>query len=201
MEVTRIADRIARSAEPADEQFRLLVSSVTDYAIYLLDPAGRVASWNAGAERIKGYRAGEVIGRHYAMFYPLEERAAGRPEQNLAIALREGRCQGQGWRVRRDGARFWAEAADGAEVKADIKKFKAADQDVHLVDLKGTYIDRPAGPFAGGAAIDREGYRMLGAVIATKDAGQYFVKLYGPEKTITAAKPGFEKMLEGLKAK
>ncbi|HEX7220049.1 MAG TPA: PAS domain S-box protein [Burkholderiales bacterium] len=109
MEVTRIADRIARSAEPADEQFRLLVSSVTDYAIYLLDPAGRVASWNAGAERIKGYRAGEVIGRHYAMFYPLEERAAGRPEQNLAIALREGRCQGQGWRVRRDGSRFWAE--------------------------------------------------------------------------------------------
>jgi hypothetical protein len=91
--------------------------------------------------------------------------------------------------------------ADGGEVKADIKKFKAAEQDVHFVDLKGTYIDRPAGPFAGGAAIDREGYRMLGAVIATKDAGQYFVKLYGPDKTISAAKPAFEKMLEGLKAK
>ena len=92
-------------------------------------------------------------------------------------------------------------SADGAEVKAEIKKLKVIDQDVHFVDLKGTYIDRPAGPFAGGAAIDREGYRMLGAVIATKDAGQYFVKLYGPEKTIAAAKPGFEKMVEGLKAK
>jgi len=92
-------------------------------------------------------------------------------------------------------------SADGAEVKADIKKLKAAEQDVHLVDLKGTYIDRPAGPFAGGQAIDREGYRMLGAVIATKDAGQYFVKVYGPEKTIAAAKAEFEKMIEGLKAK
>jgi len=92
-------------------------------------------------------------------------------------------------------------SADGAEVKAEIKKFKAADQDIHFVDLKGTYKDSPGGPFAGGATVDRESYRMLGAVIVTKDAGQYFVKLYGPEKTIAAAKPGFEKMLEGLKAK
>jgi hypothetical protein len=96
--------------------------------------------------------------------------------------------------------------ADGAEVKAEIKKFKAANQDVHFVDLKGTYKDSPGGPFAGGATVERENYRMLGAVIVTKDdegklAGQYFVKLYGPEKTIAAAKPGFEKMLEGLKAK
>ena len=109
MEVTRIADRLARVADPADEQFRLLVSSITDYAIYLLDQAGRVASWNAGAERIKGYRAGEVLGRHYSVFHPLEDRAAGRPEENLAIALREGRYEGQGWRLRKDGSRFWAE--------------------------------------------------------------------------------------------
>jgi hypothetical protein len=97
-------------------------------------------------------------------------------------------------------------SADGGEVKADIKKTKAADQEVHLVDLKGVYIDRPAGPFAGGQAVDREGYRMLGAVIVTKDAegkpaGQYFVKVYGPEKTIAAAKADFEKMIGGLKAK
>ena len=111
MEITRIADRIARGADPADEQFRLLVSSVTDYAIYLLDAAGRVSSWNAGAERIKGYRAGEVIGRHFSIFYPAEDRAAGKPERALAQAAREGRFAGEGWRVRKDGSRFWAEVA------------------------------------------------------------------------------------------
>ncbi len=109
MEITRIADHIARGADPADEQFRLLVSSVSDYAIYLLDNAGRVASWNVGAERIKGYQAGEVLGRHFSLFYSPEDRAAGKPERALAAAMREGPFQGEGWRVRKDGSRFWAE--------------------------------------------------------------------------------------------
>ena len=109
MEITRIADHIARGADPTDEQFRLLVSSVSDYAIYLLDNSGRVASWNAGAERIKGYQAGEVIGRHFSLFYSAEDRAAGTAERALAAAAREGRFQGEGWRVRKDGSRFWAE--------------------------------------------------------------------------------------------
>ena len=109
MEITRIADHIARGAEPADDQFRLLVSSVSDYAIYLLDNAGRVASWNVGAERIKGYQVGEVLGRHFSLFYSAEDRAAGTPERALAAAAREGRFQGEGWRVRKDGSRFWAE--------------------------------------------------------------------------------------------
>ena len=95
-------------ADPADQQFRLLVSSVSDYAIYLLDGAGRVASWNVGAERIKGYRADEIIGRSFAEFYAPEDRASGLPEQNLAKARREGRFQSEGWRVRKDGRRFWA---------------------------------------------------------------------------------------------
>ena len=95
-------------ADPADQQFRLLVSSVSDYAIYLLDGAGRVASWNVGAERIKGYRADEIIGRSFAEFYAPEDRASGLPEQNLAKARREGRFQSEGWRVRKDGSRFWA---------------------------------------------------------------------------------------------
>ena len=109
MELTRIADHVARGADPTDEQFRLLVSSVTDYAIYLLDVSGRVASWNPGAERIKGYRAGEVTGRHFSLFYTAEDRAAGKPEQALGHAAREGRFQGEGWRQRKDGSRFWAE--------------------------------------------------------------------------------------------
>src|SRR5688572_33507143 len=77
----RIANHIARGADPTHEQFRLLVASVTEYAIYLLDPAGRVTSWNAGAQRIKGYRAEEIVGRHFSLFYPVEDRAAGKPEQ------------------------------------------------------------------------------------------------------------------------
>jgi PAS domain S-box-containing protein len=95
-------------ADPADQQFRLLVSSVTDYAIYLLDGAGRVASWNAGAERIKGYRADEIVGRSFSQFYSAEDRAKGAPDQALSQARREGRFQGEGWRVRKDGSRFWA---------------------------------------------------------------------------------------------
>ena len=106
---TQIARHPVRGTEPTDEQFRLLVASVTDYAIYLLDTSGRVSSWNAGAERIKGYRAGEVIGRHFSMFYSVEDRAAGKPEQLLALAAREGVLQGEGWRVRKDGSPFWAE--------------------------------------------------------------------------------------------
>ena len=98
----------AAAAAPADEQFRLLVSSVTDYAIYLLDGGGRVTSWNPGAERIKGYRADEVIGRNFSQFYAPEDRARGLPEAALATARRDGRFEGEGWRLRKDGSRFWA---------------------------------------------------------------------------------------------
>jgi PAS domain S-box-containing protein len=108
---TRIAGHIARGADPTDEQFRLLVASVTDYAIYLLDSAGRVTSWNPGAERIKGYRADEIVGRHFSLFYPVEDRAAGKPAQALAQARSEGRFQGEGWRLYKDGGRFWADVA------------------------------------------------------------------------------------------
>jgi PAS domain S-box-containing protein len=106
---TRIARHAVRGSDPSDAQFRLLVASVTEYAIYLLDPSGRVSSWNAGAERIKGYRAGEVIGRHFSLFYSVDDRAAGKPEQALAHAAREGVFQGEGWRVRKDGSQLWAE--------------------------------------------------------------------------------------------
>jgi len=92
----------------SEERFRLLVQSVTDYAIYMLDPGGRVTSWNAGAERFKGYASNEIIGRHFSQFYLDEDRAAGVPQRALATALREGRFEAEGWRVRKDGTRFWA---------------------------------------------------------------------------------------------
>ena len=101
-----------REAEAAlrrtEEQFRLLVQGVTDYAIYLLDSTGRVSSWNAGAQRIKGYLAQEIIGEHFSRFYTEEDRRLGLPQRSLDIATREGRFEMEGWRVRKDGAPFWA---------------------------------------------------------------------------------------------
>ncbi|WP_053096213.1 hybrid sensor histidine kinase/response regulator [Frateuria defendens] len=94
-----------------ENRFELLVQSVVDYAIYMLDPQGRVSSWNRGAQQIKGYRAEEVLGHSYAMFFTAEERARGQPEAALAVASREGRYNGEGWRVRRDGSRFRAMVA------------------------------------------------------------------------------------------
>src|ERR1700681_579318 len=104
---TRIAEQAG--ADPADAQFRLLVESVSDYAIFLLDTAGRVVSWNPGAERIKGYAASEIIGRPSSVFYPVEDRTTGKPAQLLRRAEREGRVQDEGWRVRKDGSRFWGD--------------------------------------------------------------------------------------------
>ncbi|HEV2539242.1 MAG TPA: PAS domain S-box protein [Frateuria sp.] len=91
-----------------EKQFSLLLQGVRDYAIYMLDPQGYVASWNAGAERIKGYREHEVLGRHFSQFYSEEDTEAGRPATNLEIARKEGMYEGEGWRVRKDGSRFWA---------------------------------------------------------------------------------------------
>ncbi|HEY8944991.1 MAG TPA: PAS domain-containing protein, partial [Polyangiaceae bacterium] len=88
------------------ESLRLLVEQVSDYAIFALDPEGRVATWNAGAARIKGYRAEEIIGLHFSKFYRLEDRWKCAVE--LATAAREGRVEDEGWRVRKDGTLFWA---------------------------------------------------------------------------------------------
>ena len=107
----RLVEQAERAARPGDEQFRLLVSRVADLAIYLIDPGGRVMSWNAGAERIKGYRAEEIVGREFAQLYTPEDRAAGRPQQALARAAAAGHFESEGWRLRKDGSRFWAEVA------------------------------------------------------------------------------------------
>jgi PAS domain S-box-containing protein len=100
--------RLYEKTKQSEERFRMMVENVKDYAILMLDPEGRVSSWNAGAERIKGYRAEEIIGQHFSRFYPSEEVAAGKPERELRRAEAEGRLEDEGWRVRKDGSRFWA---------------------------------------------------------------------------------------------
>ena len=92
----------------SERRFRMLVHGVTDYAIFMLSPEGRVTNWNAGARRIKGYTAEEIIGSHFSRFYLPEDAATGLPQRGLAIAAREGRFEAEGWRVRKDGTRFWA---------------------------------------------------------------------------------------------
>jgi PAS domain S-box-containing protein len=98
----------ARDAAPDKERFQLLVDAVTDYAIYMLDPTGIIASWNSGAQRFKGYVESEILGQHFSRFYPEEDRAAGMPQRALDTAQREGKFESEGWRIRKDGTRFWA---------------------------------------------------------------------------------------------
>jgi PAS domain S-box-containing protein len=123
-----------------DDSFRLLVESVRDYAIVMLDPQGHVASWNTGAERIKGYRPDEIMGKHFSCFYPADAIQRGLPEQELKTAAKEGRFEDEGWRVRKDGKQFWANATisalrdkDGtlrgfAKVTRDLTERKEAEE-------------------------------------------------------------------------
>ena len=99
------------SNESADDRYERLVSSITDYAIFMLDSEGIVSSWNAGAQRFKGYAAAEIIGKHFSVFYTLEDRAAGVPSLALERAVRDGHVEMEGWRLRKDAAQFWAHVA------------------------------------------------------------------------------------------
>src|SRR5437667_5791987 len=101
----RKAERELRDSE---ERFRLLVDGAEDYAIFMLDPQGYVTSWNPGAERIKGYREAEIIGKHFSCFYPPERVEARYPDRELKVAAAKGRFEDEGWRLRKDGSRFWA---------------------------------------------------------------------------------------------
>lgn len=100
--------RIEEDLRLSEERLRLLVDGVTDYAIFMLDSEGRVASWNQGAERIKGYTAGEILGRHFSLFYPPSASRGAKSERALKTAAERGRYEEEGWRIRKDGARFWA---------------------------------------------------------------------------------------------
>jgi len=111
VKVTRdLSDRrkVEEQLRQSEERMRLMVGSVKDYALFMLEPDGRVATWNTGAEALKGYTADEIIGEHVSRFYPPEEARGGKAERELAQAAAEGRFEEEGWRVRKDGSRFWA---------------------------------------------------------------------------------------------
>jgi PAS domain S-box-containing protein len=124
----------------SEERFRVLIQSVKDYGIFMLDPDGRVASWNEGARRIKGYDAEDILGRHFSVFYPAEARESGFPDYELEVAREVGRFEDEGWRVRKDGSQFWANvvitalfADDGtligfAKVTRDLTERREAQQ-------------------------------------------------------------------------
>jgi PAS domain S-box-containing protein len=152
----------------SEEQFGILVQGVTDYAIFMLDPTGRVANWNAGAQRIKGYRPEQIIGEHFSRFYTEEDRRAGIPQQALQIAARDGRFEREGWRVRKDGSKFWANvvidaihASDGAiigfaKVTRDITERRESEralQEAREALFQSQKMDA-VGQLTGGVAHD-----------------------------------------------
>lgn len=102
------AEMAQHAARESEERFRLLVEGVREYAIFGLDPVGRITSWNVGAEKLTSHRAEEIIGEHFSVFYPPEDVQEGKPERKLAEAAEEGHSEDEGWRVRKDGSRFWA---------------------------------------------------------------------------------------------
>jgi len=139
-------ERAGDELRSSEERFRLLVESVQDYAILMLDPAGRVASWNLGAQRLKGYQAGEIVGRHFSAFYPPEAIQSRWPEKELETARTTGRFEDEGWRVRKDGTRFWANAVitpvtDAAgrligysKISRDLTERKRAEDEVRQLN-------------------------------------------------------------------
>ena len=108
LERNSAANQAGASLKTTAEHFRMLVENMKDYAIIILDPNGRIASWNPGSEIIMGYRSGEIIGQHFSRFYSNEDVQSGRPEMELKVASEKGRSEDEGWRMKKDGSRFWA---------------------------------------------------------------------------------------------
>ncbi len=172
-----------------EDRFRLLVGAVTDYAIYMLDAAGHVVSWNAGAERFKGYTAPEIIGRHFSLFYTPDEVAAGVPARALATSAETGKFEVEGWRVRKDGTRFWAHVvidpirdSNGgligyAKITRDLSERKEAEQSLHHSQEELRLLVESVTDYAI-YMLDPEGH------VVSWNAGAQRIKGYRPEEII-----------------
>ena len=173
----------------AHDRFQLLVQSVVDYAIYMLDPNGFVTSWNAGAERIKGFQTEEIVGKHFSTFYTEDDREAGLPQKVLATARKEGKYEGEGWRVRKDGTRFWASVvvdrindSSGkligfAKITRDMTERRAAEQALLQAERTFRILVQGVTDYAI-FMLDPEGR------VANWNAGAQRTKGYAPEEII-----------------
>jgi PAS domain S-box-containing protein len=172
-ERTRELERALAQLGETERSFELLVEGVTDYALFMLDPNGHIASWNAGAKRIKGYEASEIIGNHFSVFYTAEDIALEVPSRGLRTAAREGRFETEGWRVRKDGSRFWAnvvidairdrgELVGFAKITRDITERRATEE-----RLRHAQKMEAVGQFTGGAAHDFN--NLLMAILGSLD--------------------------------
>lgn len=179
----------AAIAQTSEERYRLLVEAITDYAIFMLDPAGRVTSWNAGAKRFKGYDAEEIIGQHFSIFYTEAERAQKMPDSALEEAKRSGRVEREGWRVRKDGTRFWAhviidairspqgDLVGFAKITRDLTERKAAEAKLRASEEQFRLLVQGVTDYAI-YMLDVEGH------VVSWNAGAQRIKGYTPEEII-----------------
>jgi PAS domain S-box-containing protein len=198
------------TAQPGDERFSLLVRSVQDYAIFMLDPSGHIASWNKGAERIKGWRADEIIGEHFSIFYPPEDMASDKPGRELEIAVAEGRVEDEGWRVRKDGTRFWANVVITAlfdeqgelrgfgKVTRDVTERRAAQEALRLSEERFRLLVQNVQDYAifmldpqGRVSSWNAGAERIKGWRADEIIGRHFSAFYPPED-LASGKPGRE---------
>jgi PAS domain S-box-containing protein len=192
----RAAAAELRIANADLEQFRLLVASVRDYAIFVLDPGGRIRTWNKGAENIKGYSADEAIGRHFELFYTDEARARKHPDYELEVATREGRFEEEGWRVRKDGSQFWANVvitalrdADGvlvgfAKVTRDLTERRRAQQQLEASERRAR--EEAASQRRRSAALEQ----VSRAIVAQLDLGEILTTATDAATDLTGAAVG-----------
>lgn len=191
----------------AGDAFHLFVQSVHDYAIFMLDPEGRITTWNAGAERIKGYTASEIIGKHFSCFYPEEDVRGSKPQRLLDQAARLGRIEDEGWRVRKGGARFWADVVITAvrdesgrligfgKVVRDLSERLTAEDALHrseertrlFVEAVRDYAIFMLDP-AGNVATWNAGAESINGYKRADIIGQHFSRFY-PEEDIRSGKP------------
>ena len=209
MPAKRAETAIATTREGSDS-FRLLVESVRDYAIFMLDGAGRVSNWNAGAERLKGYRAEEIVGQHFARFHTADAVAAGKPARLLALAAREGRAEDEGWRVRKDGSRFWANVtitalrdSDGAvigfaKVTRDMTERKKVEDALRRSEQTFQLLTESVQDYAifmldteGRVASWNAGAELIKGYRPHEILGEHFSKFYPPED-VAQGKPQWE---------